>query len=124
MTSVRASGYRMRITSLPLVVFLVSSVALSASASDRGGRIAEETTLAQASKEKPPTDAQIRQILIDESIAAYEGNCPCPYSRARNGSRCGKRSAYSKPGGAEPLCYAKDVTDDMVREYREGHSRS
>ncbi len=114
----------MRITSLPLVVFLVSTVALSASGSDRGARVLEETAPTQASKEKRPTDAQIRQILIDESIAAYEGNCPCPYSRARNGSLCGKRSAYSKPGGAEPLCYPKDVTDDMVRDYREAHSGS
>jgi hypothetical protein len=122
--SARARGYRTRIISLPLLMFLVSAVALSASASDRGARVAEETAPAQASKEKPLTDAQIRQILIDESIAAYEGHCPCPYSKARNGSLCGKRSAYSKPGGAEPLCYAKDVTDDMVRDYREAHSGS
>jgi len=71
---------------------------------------------------QPLSDAQIRKILIDESIAAYEGNCPCPYSTARNGSRCGKRSAYSRPGGAAPLCYAKDVTEAMVREYRNSHS--
>ena len=70
-------------------------------------------------KKKGPSDAQIRQILIDESIAAYSGNCPCPYSTARNGSRCGRRSAYSRPGGEAPLCYAKDVTDEMVRAYRE-----
>jgi hypothetical protein len=123
MIPVLARGYRMRIISLPLVVFLVSTVALSASASDRGARVAEETAPAQV-KEERLADAQIRKILIDESIATYEGNCPCPYSRARNGSRCGKRSAYSKPGGAEPLCYAKDVTDGMVHEYREAHSGS
>jgi hypothetical protein len=70
-------------------------------------------------KKKGPSDAQVRQILIDESIAAYSGNCPCPYSTARNGSRCGKRSAYSREGGEAPLCYVKDVTDAMVKEYRE-----
>ena len=64
------------------------------------------------------TDAEIRQILIQESINAYPGNCPCPYNRASNGSRCGKRSAYSRPGGAEPLCYERDVTDVMVERYR------
>lgn len=48
-------------------------------------------------------DAQIRQRLIQESIAAYPGPCPCPYSRARNGSQCGRRSAYSRPG-ATRLC--------------------
>lgn len=70
-------------------------------------------------KKKALSDADIRQILIDESIAAYPGNCPCPYSTARNGSRCGKRSAYSREGGAAPLCYPKDVTEAMVKEYRE-----
>jgi hypothetical protein len=72
-------------------------------------------------KKKPLTDAQIRTILIEESIAAYSGNCPCPYSTARNGSRCGRRSAYSREGGAEPLCYPKDVSAEMVKEYREQH---
>lgn len=67
------------------------------------------------------TDAQVRQRLIDASIAAYPGNCPCPYSRARNGSRCGRRSAYDREGGAAPLCFAKDVTAQMVHEYREAH---
>lgn len=64
------------------------------------------------------TDAEIKQILIEESIAGYTGNCPCPYNVDRAGRRCGKRSAYSRPGGASPLCYAKDVSDEMVKEYR------
>lgn len=72
-------------------------------------------------KAKPRSDAQIKTILITESIAGYSGNCPCPYSTARNGSRCGGRSAYSREGGAEPLCYAKDVSAEMVKEYRQAH---
>jgi len=55
------------------------------------------------------TDTEIAQILIRQSIMSYSGSCPCPYSRARNGSKCGKRSAYSKPGGEDPLCYRSDV---------------
>ena len=27
-----------------------------------------------------------------------------------NGKKCGKRSAYSKPGGYQPLCYKSDIT--------------
>lgn len=69
-------------------------------------------------KAKEPSDAQIRQILIDDSIASYSGNCPCPYSTMRNGRSCGRRSAYSREGGAAPLCYPKDVTDEMVQAYR------
>ena len=49
------------------------------------------------------------QRAIRQSIAAYSGSCPCPYSVDRGGRRCGGRSAYSKPGGAAPLCYASDV---------------
>ncbi len=76
---------------------------------------------AEKPKTKPLSDAQIKTILIDESIAGYSGNCPCPYSTARNGSRCGRRSAYSREGGAEPLCYPKDVSTEMVEGYREAH---
>lgn len=82
---------------------------------------AAEGGKAGKAKKKGPTDAQVRQILIDESIAAYSGNCPCPYSRARNGSRCGRRSAYDREGGEAPLCFAKDVTAEMVQSYREAH---
>lgn len=35
----------------------------------------------------------------------YYGTCDCPYDRASNGSRCGGRSAYSRPGGRSPVCY-------------------
>jgi hypothetical protein len=72
-------------------------------------------------KKKTLNDAQIRVILIDESIAAYSGNCPCPYSRASNGSRCGRRSAHSRAGGEAPLCFPQDVSKEMVQEYRDTH---
>ena len=65
------------------------------------------------------SDAKIRKLLIEESIAAYDGNCPCPYSRARNGSRCGRRSAYDREGGEAPLCFERDVTEEMIQSYRQ-----
>ena len=68
------------------------------------------------------TDAEIKQEIIRESIASYAGSCPCPYSRDRAGNRCGGRSAYSRPGGASPLCYESDVTQEMVDDYRARHS--
>ncbi|WP_159669625.1 hypothetical protein [Andreprevotia sp. IGB-42] len=64
------------------------------------------------------TDEQIKQAIIKESIDAYPGNCPCPYNAAKNGSACGKRSAYSRPNGYAPICYAKDVTAEMVKEWK------
>ena len=64
------------------------------------------------------SDSQIRQRIINQSIAAYPGSCPCPYSRARNGSRCGARSAYSRPGGRAPICYASDISAAEVQAAR------
>lgn len=55
------------------------------------------------------TSVAKKRQMIRRSIASYSGSCPCPYSRARNGSSCGKRSAWSKPGGASPLCYLSDI---------------
>ena len=64
------------------------------------------------------SDAEIVQQMIRDSIASYPGNCPCPYNSTRNGSACGRRSAYSKPGGYSPICYPSDVSADMIENYR------
>jgi hypothetical protein len=64
------------------------------------------------------SEAQVKQQMINESIASYSGNCPCPYNTTSNGSRCGRRSAYTKPGGYAPLCYDADITSQMVKQYR------
>jgi hypothetical protein len=71
-----------------------------------------------AGKAKRASDAELRKRMIEESIAGYDGPCACPYQRARNGSACGKRSAYDRDGGYEPLCYPSDISDEMVSAYR------
>jgi hypothetical protein len=70
------------------------------------------------------TDQQVAEILIRESRQAYYATghpCACPEDLARNGNRCGGRSAYSRPGGAEPLCYLRDVTPAAIAAYRASH---
>ena len=67
------------------------------------------------------TDAQVKQAVIHESLASYPGPCPCPYNTMRNGRQCGGNSAYSKPGGYEPICYESQVTQEMIHAYRERH---
>ena len=67
------------------------------------------------------TNSEIAKILIAKSRSEYSGNCPCPYDTDRRGHSCGKRSAYSRPGGEEPLCYEKDVPPSMIEEYRKSH---
>jgi hypothetical protein len=64
------------------------------------------------------SDDQIKKQMIQQSIASYSGSCPCPYNATRNGSSCGARSAYSKPGGYDPLCYPKDITPSMLNDYK------
>ena len=78
-------------------------------------------TIGLAFAKQTYTDSQVRQQIIHESILNYSGNCPCPYSTMRNGNRCGGRSAYSKPGGASPICYPRDVTPLMIQTYRRMH---
>lgn len=70
---------------------------------------------------KALSDSAIRQKIVKQSIAAYSGNCPCPFNTMRNGHACGSRSAYSRPGGASPICYAKDVSKAMVDNWRAQH---
>jgi hypothetical protein len=69
------------------------------------------------------TAAAIAAIIVQASRDQYHAGgrpCACPDDRARNGSACGGRSAYSRPGGAAPLCYPSDVTAAMIDSYRHG----
>jgi uncharacterized protein YgiM (DUF1202 family) len=78
-------------------------------------------------KPKPPSvgptlaTAAIAKLLIAESLASYPSSCPCPYNADRGGRSCGRRSAYTRPGGYAPLCFAKDITPEMVAAYRASH---
>jgi hypothetical protein len=68
------------------------------------------------------SDQDIIKILRERSLRCYSGSCPCPESTDRAGRRCGKRSAYSWPGGTTPLCYDSNVTPAMIAEYRKTRS--
>ena len=65
------------------------------------------------------TDSEIKKEIISQSIASYSGNCPCPYNRASNGSRCGKRSAWSRAGGYAPICYDNEITEAMITRWKQ-----
>jgi hypothetical protein len=75
----------------------------------------------QAQTVPATNDSQIAAAIIRQSRAAYYATgrpCACPEDLARNGSRCGGRSAYSRPGGASPKCYISDVTKEDIEAYR------
>lgn len=67
------------------------------------------------------TAAAIAALIVTASRQAYYSTgkpCACPDDRMRNGRSCGNKSAYSRPGGAQPLCSAQDVTPAMIQAYR------
>ncbi|MDX3977629.1 SH3 domain-containing protein [Shinella sp.] len=86
------------------------------------------TKAAPAKKEKKPEEIEVAvpvvpdsvliQRIIAESLDSYPSSCACPYSRDRAGRRCGKRSAYSKPGGYSPVCFPGDVSKAMIEAFR------
>jgi hypothetical protein len=66
--------------------------------------------------------AAIAALVVAASRNAYYATghpCACPDDSMRNGKKCGSRSAYSRPGGAAPLCYVQDVTATMIEAYRQ-----
>jgi hypothetical protein len=68
------------------------------------------------------TAAAIAAIIVQASRDQYHATgrpCACPDDTMRNGRACGNTSAYSRPGGAEPLCYPTDVTTTMIELYRQ-----
>ena len=64
------------------------------------------------------SDQTIRQQIIAASIASYPGHCACPCNSAKNGSACGGRSAWSRKGGYAPICYEREVSNEMVQQRR------
>jgi hypothetical protein len=74
----------------------------------------------EANRSKP-TDFAIATLFIAGSVAICKSTgapCACPGDVARNGSSCGGRSAWSKPGGAKPMCFEIDITADIIKAYR------
>jgi hypothetical protein len=70
------------------------------------------------------SDTQIADLIVRESREAYYATghpCARPEDLARNGSRCGGRSAYSRPGGASPKCYVSDITAGEIAAYSARH---
>ena len=63
----------------------------------------------------------VKRQMIQESISRYPGNCACPYQYASNGTSCGRRSAYSRPGGYAPLCYEEDISDLEAKKWKQNH---
>jgi len=80
-----------------------------------------------------PSEAEIRDLLVQQSIGRYTGTCACPYHSKWNDRlfefpnpfrhhptvRCGGDSEYLRPGGPTVFCYPGDVPAELVEDYRE-----
>jgi hypothetical protein len=64
-------------------------------------------------------DEDIRNLVVQDSLARFQGYCPCPYSYDR-GQQCADKSVYSQPSGPPTglYCYPRDVPYWEVVEYR------
>lgn len=75
-------------------------------------------SLANQSIAPQQSRSEVIQRIIANSVRSYRGNCPCPYHTTASGRRCGGNSAYSRPGGASPICFEQDVTEAMIERFR------
>ena len=73
--------------------------------------------LAEAACPFPLID--VKNEMIEASVAQYAGSCPCPENADRAGRRCGRRSAWHRGGGQAPLCYPDDIPDELALAYCE-----
>jgi hypothetical protein len=120
---------------MPPPPVLAKPVAFTSPAAQAPALIPSPTPLAKAEapakSAQPDTKRKVEAVLTAAAIAAiivqasrdqyHAGGrpCACPDDSTRNGSSCGGRSAYSRPGGAAPLCYPGDVPAAMIESYRQ-----
>lgn len=53
---------------------------------------------------------EIGCVIATAARSAKSGaSCECPYDTDATGSRCGNRSAWSRPRGQKPMCYVRSV---------------
>lgn len=75
-----------------------------------GDYLTRTRPVARQQRVRTPVAPLVRQAPARSGTGAplrdpYVGRCDCPYDLMRNGRRCGGNSAYSRPGGRNPVCY-------------------
>jgi predicted small lipoprotein YifL len=64
-----------------------------------------ETPSASPRNSSPSTALVSNHVELQPIRSPIQGSCECPYDLDKNNNQCMKRSAYSRPGGAQPSCY-------------------
>ena len=75
--------------------------------------------LAWAAPALAQSDEDIRRLVVEDSLARFQGYCPCPYSYDR-GQQCADKSVYSQSPGrpVDLYCYPHDVPYWEIVNYR------
>jgi hypothetical protein len=64
---------------------------------------------------------RVRQRIMAENQAHYDGRCVCPYqTRDTNKQSCKGRHELIKTK-PPPICYPRQITDEMVSNWRRRH---
>lgn len=104
-----------------LAIACILAVFASAAVAQDATRFARSEQPAEQGHNQALTDAAIVALIIAGSIAAYKAMgrpCACPSDTMNNGRSCGGNSAWSRAGGAKPLCFPTDITTGMIAAYR------
>jgi hypothetical protein len=67
------------------------------------------------------SEDEVRRQIVQDSLARWQGECPCPYSYAWNGRQCADNSAYMKRVPNGPYCYPQDVPWHEINAWRRNH---
>ena len=107
---------------LSAIRLIICSVALTVGSFAFAQQDQQEQSARRQAQMSSPTQIQIWNAIIAESVAGYPGICPCPNaSPNRAGHACGDRSAWSRVARSSGSlkCYPQDIPDHEIARYRE-----
>jgi hypothetical protein len=108
---------------MPLVVAILLSFTLVASLHAQPAQPLRDPTLPSVQPQalQQLSDDRIRQKIMQESQAHYGGRCVCTYeTQDAHGRSCKGRHEVIKTD-PQPVCYPRQVSDDMVNDWRLKH---
>ncbi|TVR04079.1 MAG: hypothetical protein EA395_16650 [Phormidium sp. GEM2.Bin31] len=89
-----------RLFGLGLLLALIWTLSSSIALAEPQPTATQTVQLAKSTSDSNPPHTPVR--------SPKSGSCQCPYDTDKAGRSCGKRSAYSRPGGDSPRCYKDD----------------
>ena len=65
------------------------------------------------------TDTEVRHAIVHESRVRYANICACPYAVRNHAKICNAGSGMARHIDVTPVCHSKDVTEQMMKDWRE-----